>query len=116
MGPVTSSSPTATVAGRDARAADDFEPAVGRRHGRSVRPAAAGSRAWVAFVPAIVGLVAILVFVLQNLHQSDVRFLSLSGSAPLGLALLAAAVLGGLVALCLGSVRNMQRRRLARRR
>lgn len=114
MGPVTSSSPTAT--GRDARAADDFEPSVGRPHGRSTRPAAAGSRAWLAFVPAIVGLVAILVFVLQNLHQADVRFLSLSGSAPLGLALLAAAVLGGLVAFCLASVRNMQRRRLARRR
>jgi lipopolysaccharide assembly protein A len=64
----------------------------------------------------MLALVAVLVFVFQNLQRTKVSFLMLSGRAPLGLALVAAALLGGLVVFGLGSVRIMQLRTLARRR
>lgn len=115
MGPVVSSPLPTTDVEPDASAPDGIGPVRRQADDRAVPPSAAG-RTWVAVVPAIVALVAILVFILQNLHEANVRFVSLSGSAPLGLALLAAAVLGGLVVFCLGSVRILQLRRLARRR
>jgi uncharacterized integral membrane protein len=52
---------------------------------------------------------------LQNLHSSKVRFVSLSGTLPLGVALLAAVALGALLVLALGSVRILQLRQLVRR-
>jgi uncharacterized integral membrane protein len=64
----------------------------------------------------MLALLAMLIFVLQNLQRSEVSFFGLSGDAPLGLALLGAALLGGLVVFCLGSVRILQLRKLARGR
>ena len=65
-------------------------------------------------LPALVLFAAILLFVLQNLHSSKVRFVSLSGTLPLGVALLAAVALGALLVLALGSVRILQLRKLVR--
>lgn len=82
-------------------------------------PSVPGSRAgrtWVALVPAALALVLVLIFVLQNLQSSTVRFVIVSERLPLGVALLVAAALGALVVFCLGSVRILQLRRLARRR
>ena len=82
-------------------------------------PAVPGSRAgrtWVALVPAALALVVVLIFVLQNGQGTTVRFVTVSGRLPLGVALLVAAALGALVVFCLGSVRILQLRRLARRR
>jgi uncharacterized integral membrane protein len=65
-------------------------------------------------LPVLILLAAILVFVLQNLRSSKVRFVSLSGTLPLGVALLAAVTLGALLVLALGSVRILQLRKLVR--
>ncbi|MGC8511858.1 MAG: lipopolysaccharide assembly protein LapA domain-containing protein [Acidimicrobiales bacterium] len=56
----------------------------------------------------------ILIFVFQNLQHARVHFLSFSGSLPIALALLAAAGLGALAVLALGSVRILQLRRAVR--
>ncbi|RKS80683.1 putative integral membrane protein [Motilibacter peucedani] len=72
-------------------------------------------RAWAALVPAGLVLVVVLVFVLQNLKRTKVRFLWLDGSFPLGVALLLSAVLGGLLVALVASVRLLQVRRTARR-
>jgi uncharacterized integral membrane protein len=61
-------------------------------------------------------MVLVLVFVLQNLQATTVRFVVVSGRLPLGVALLVAAALGALVVFCLGSVRIVQLRHLAARR
>ncbi len=66
-------------------------------------------------LPILVVFAAILLFVLQNLRSSKVRFVSLSGTLPLGVALLAAVALGALLVLALGSVRILQLRQLVRR-
>jgi uncharacterized integral membrane protein len=73
------------------------------------------SRAWVRVLPAVVLLAAILVFVLQNSRHATVSFLAFSGRIPLGVALLGAAALGGLLVLALGSVRMVQLRMAVRR-
>ncbi len=64
----------------------------------------------------MVALVIMLAFVFQNLRETTVSFLGFSGGAPLGLALVAAALLGGIVVFALGSVRIVQLRTLARAR
>jgi uncharacterized integral membrane protein len=78
-------------------------------------PSTRASRAWTRVLPALVLLAAILLFVFQNLRSSKVSFVSLSGTLPLGVALLAAAALGALLVLALGSVRVLQLRKLVRR-
>ncbi|MFZ0665285.1 MAG: hypothetical protein WAM97_05985 [Acidimicrobiales bacterium] len=70
------------------------------------------SRAWVRVIPALVLLAVILIFVFQNLGSTKVSFVTASGRVPLALALLAAAALGGLSVLAIGSVRILQLRKI----
>jgi uncharacterized integral membrane protein len=62
----------------------------------------------------MLALVIMLGFIFQNLRETTVSFFGFSGGAPLGLALVAAALLGGITAFGLGSMRIVQLRRLAR--
>jgi uncharacterized integral membrane protein len=78
-------------------------------------PSTRASRTWTRVLPVLFLFAAILLFVLQNLHKSKVSFVSLSGTLPLGVALLAAVALGALLVLALGSVRILQLRKLVRR-
>lgn len=80
-----------------------------------VTPSRAG-RLWVAVIGAIIVLAFVLVFILQNLKTTSVQFFSLHWRIPLGIDLLFAAILGGLVVFFIGAVRILQLRRLARRR
>lgn len=73
------------------------------------------SRTWVKVLPAVVLLAVLLLFVFQNLHSTRVSFATTSGTFPLALALLAAAALGGLSVLALGSVRILQLRKVIHR-
>jgi uncharacterized integral membrane protein len=105
--PIASTEPVgSTQAATTSRPAPSDAAVPGRRAGH----------AWVALIPAMLALAVVLVFVFQNLQRTKVSFLVLSGNAPLGLALVAAALLGGLVVFGLGSVRIMQLRKLARGR
>jgi uncharacterized integral membrane protein len=78
-------------------------------------PSTRASRTWTRVVRVLVLFAAILLFVLQNLRSSKVSVVSLSGTLPLGVALLAAVGLGALLVLALGSVRILQLRKLVRR-
>ena len=73
------------------------------------------SRAWVKVLPALVVLMLIVLFVLQNSQSAKVSFLTASGRLPLAIALLAAVALGALFVLTLGSIRILQLRKLIRR-
>jgi uncharacterized integral membrane protein len=55
-----------------------------------------------------------LVIIFQNLRETTISFLGFSGGAPLGVALVAAALLGGIIVFGVGSVRIVQLRKLAR--
>jgi len=78
-------------------------------------PATRAGRAWIRVFPALILMAVTLTFVLQNLETAKVRFITVSGKLPLGVALLAAAGLGAVLMLTLGSVRIVQLRRLVHR-
>ncbi|GAB3502741.1 lipopolysaccharide assembly protein LapA domain-containing protein [Amycolatopsis cihanbeyliensis] len=76
------------------------------------------TRIGAAWVTAIVGalvLILLLIFILQNQDGVTVTFLGISGSLPLGVALLLAAVAGALLVALLGAARILQLRRRFRR-
>lgn len=73
------------------------------------------SAAWVATGVALVLLILLIVFILQNSTKVDVQFLGMSGTIPLGMALLVAAVAGGVVVAIAGVARVTQLRMSARR-
>ena len=81
---------------------------------RAVEPARPSRHLRLGLVPGMVALVIMLVFIFQNMRETTVSFLGFSGGAPLGLALVAAALLGGIIVFALGSVRIIQLRKLAR--
>jgi uncharacterized integral membrane protein len=64
---------------------------------------------------AAVALLALIVFITQNLHPVEVSFLGWHGQFPLVVAVLAAALIGSAVTLILGSTRILQLRRTAAR-
>lgn len=73
------------------------------------------SAVWVAVAAALLLLVLLIVFILQNPTKVDVQFLGLQGTLSLGMALLIAAVAGGVVVAIAGVARVTQLRMNARR-
>lgn len=73
------------------------------------------SAAWVATGAALLLLVLLIVFMLQNSTRVDVQFLGWTGTIPLGIALLIATVGGGVVVAIAGVARVTQLRISARR-
>ncbi len=69
------------------------------------------SRLWLRILPSLVILAIILVFVVQNHDDVRIRFITLSVTWPLSIALLASAALGAVLVLAIGSVRILQLRR-----
>lgn len=73
------------------------------------------SGTWVAVIIAVIVLVFLLIFILQNSDSVTVHYLGLSGTLPLGVALLFASVGGALLVALVGAARILQLRRFARR-
>ena len=88
---------------------EDSSPA--RRAPRFTR----ASAAWLATGVALVLLILLIVFILQNSTKVEVQFLGVSGTIPLGMALLIAAVGGGVVVAIAGVARLTELRMNARR-
>jgi len=77
--------------------------------------AVAGVSTWFATALFALVLVVLLVFILQNGHSVALKFFSISGHLPLGVALLLAAAAGILLVALPGTARIVQLRRTARR-
>ena len=73
------------------------------------------SAVWAATGTALLLLVLLIVFILQNSTTVSVHFLWLTGGIPLGMALLIAAVGGGVMVAIAGAARVTQLRWGARR-
>jgi uncharacterized integral membrane protein len=71
--------------------------------------------AWWALGFSLLLLILVLIFVLQNLSPVGTTFFSLKWTIPIGLDLLLATLLGGVIAFLLGAARMLQLRRVARR-
>ncbi|MBJ7341521.1 lipopolysaccharide assembly LapA domain-containing protein [Mycolicibacterium sp.] len=70
---------------------------------------------WSALIVGFLVLIVLLIFIAQNTDSGTFHFLGWSWSLPLGVALLAAAVLGGLITTLAGIVRIVQLRRAAKK-
>lgn len=73
------------------------------------------SAVWVAVAGALLLLVLLIVFILQNPTKVEVHFLGVQGTLSLGMALLIAAVAGGVLVAIAGIARITQLRMNARR-
>lgn len=71
---------------------------------------------WVSVATALVVLVLLIIFILQNQDYVQVRFLGLEGAVSLGMALFIAAVGGGVLVAIAGAARIIQLRTAAHRR
>lgn len=108
--PTDPSSPRGDEGPADGTPSDAISPPP-RRPARFTRVSAA----WVATSVALLLLVLLIVFMLQNTTKVEVQFFGWSGTIPLGLALLIAAVGGGVVVAIAGVGRVTQLRINARR-
>lgn len=107
----TDPSPSGTDEGPAEAPASEAGTSPGRRAPRVTR----ASAAWLATGIALVLLILLIVFILQNPTKVEVQFLGMSGTIPLGMALFIAAVGGGVVVGIAGVARVTQLRMNARR-
>ena len=70
---------------------------------------------WAAVASALVVLIVLIAFILQNQEYVQVKFFGLEGSVPLGVALFIAAVGGGVLVAIAGAARIIQLRLAAHR-
>ena len=70
---------------------------------------------WSALVAGFLVLIVLLVFITQNTESAEFAFLGWHWSLPLGVAILMAAVCGGLLTVAVGTARLFQLRRAAKR-
>ncbi|WP_167096849.1 lipopolysaccharide assembly LapA domain-containing protein [Mycobacterium sp. DL592] len=70
---------------------------------------------WTSLIFGFLILTVLLIFVAQNTESAKFAFLGWQWTLPLGVAILAAAVCGGLVAVLVGAARIFQLRRAAKK-
>lgn len=68
------------------------------------------STAWFMTVGFVLGLVLLLIFILQNLQDISIQFFGFHWKIPLGIAMLLAAVFGGVLVALFGTARVIQLR------
>jgi uncharacterized integral membrane protein len=70
---------------------------------------------WSALIAGFLILILLLVFITQNTTSTSFQFLGWHWSLPLGVAILLAAVVGGLLTVAVGTARIIQLRRAAKK-
>ncbi len=70
---------------------------------------------WGSLVLGFLILIVLLIFIAQNTESTKFAFLGWHWSLPLGVAIMFAAVAGGLVTVAVGAVRIFQLRRAAQK-
>jgi uncharacterized integral membrane protein len=69
---------------------------------------------WSALIAGFFILILLLIFIAQNTASTPFTFLAWHWSLPLGVAILLAAVVGGLITVAVGTARILQLRRAAK--
>jgi uncharacterized integral membrane protein len=70
---------------------------------------------WSALITGFVILILLLVFILQNTDSATIHFFGWEWNLPVGVAILLAAVCGGLLTVAVGTARIIQLRRAAKK-
>jgi uncharacterized integral membrane protein len=95
----------------DYEPADRTPPAAPQSAVRFTRAAAL----WSSLIAGFVILILLLVFILQNTDSASIDFFAWEWNLPVGVAILLAAVCGGLLTVAVGSARIIQLRRAAKK-
>lgn len=88
--------------------------AATERQDSSVLSTRAGA-VWTALAVGFLILIVLLIFITQNTASAQFAFLGWGWSLPLGVAILLAAVCGGLITVLVGTARIYQLRRAAKK-
>jgi uncharacterized integral membrane protein len=70
---------------------------------------------WSALISGFVILIVLLVFIMQNTGSTTINFFGWEWNLPVGVAILLAAVCGGLLTVAVGTARIVQLRRAAKK-
>jgi uncharacterized integral membrane protein len=70
---------------------------------------------WSALITGFVILIVLLVFIMQNTNSTSINFFGWEWNLPVGVAILLAAVCGGLLTVAVGTARIVQLRRAAKK-
>lgn len=70
---------------------------------------------WSALISGFVILIVLLVFIMQNTDSTTINFFVWEWNLPVGVAILLAAVCGGLLTVAVGTARIVQLRRAAKK-
>ncbi len=70
---------------------------------------------WTALIAGFLILILLLIFITQNTTSTPFQFLGWHWNLPLGVAILLAAVVGGLLTVTVGTARMLQLRRAAKK-
>lgn len=93
-------------------------PKGGKAPKAPTEPAIGFTRAgalWSFLITGFLILIVLLIFITQNTTQAPFQFLVWHWSLPLGVAILLAAVVGGLITVAAGTARILQLRRAAKK-
>lgn len=90
-------------------------PATGTTSGQSAVHRTRAAALWSALTLGFLVLIVLLIFIAQNTESTEFQFLGWQWSLPLGVAILFAAVAGGLLTVAVGAVRIFQLRRAAKK-
>ncbi len=104
--PVSPGHPPAKPAQSPKKAAKSTEPAVGFTRAGAL---------WTALIAGFLILILLLIFIAQNTESTPFTFFAWHWSLPLGVAILLAAVGGGLLTVAVGTARIIQLRRVAKK-
>jgi uncharacterized integral membrane protein len=96
-------------------APDDGDSAGGARPPDSGVAFTRAAALWISLFVGFLVLIVLLIFITQNTESADFQFLGFHWSLPLGVAILLAAVAGGLITVLVGTARIYQLRRVAKR-
>ncbi len=89
-------------------------PAAAPPHSPAIGFTRAGAL-WSALIAGFLILILLLIFIAQNTATTAFQFLGWHWTLPLGVAILLAAVVGGLITVAVGTARILQLRRAARK-
>lgn len=94
------------------------KPAGSKTGARPAEPAIGFTRAgalWSSLIGGFLILILLLIFITQNTEPTRFTFLGWHWNLPLGVAILLAAVVGGLITVAVGTARIIQLRRAAKK-
>ena len=94
----------------------DYDATSRQPAGETRRPVTRAGMIWAAVASALIVLVLLIIFILQNQVLVQVKFFGLEGVVALGLALFIAAVAGGVLVAMAGAARIIQLRAADHRR